>query len=242
MIKDVDLAHRMAVSMAAHVIFSASRARSFAEDLLEQDENSFSQVMHYRFHGEALYIHLEARRVEQGQPPTAWDERPEDYRLAMNIYCQIVPLLSPHIAPPETAPADPKPATPGRGFETIAGPDDMNEGTIHERENFGAAQRAQPLPQAEAATAADAGRGAADSNEDDPASLSEGGTDAGMPMGREVVSATVADEPAITLNDIPGEGGDVIDDDDVEGGEGGDVEGDDDTPPVAMSQPKRKRR
>ena len=59
-------------------------------------------------------------------------------------------------------------------------------------------------------------------------------------MGDDVTANT---DPEVEISDIPGEGGDVVDDDDdTEGAEGGEVEGDAETPPVRVETPARKKK
>jgi hypothetical protein len=198
-------------------------------------QNLFNEVLHYRFSGEALYIHLNGRMIEPSD--VTWQQLPDEVKLCFTLYATLVPILNSWITPPPPVIEEPKPALPGRGFESI-NEDSSNRGTIYEREDWSKPQAGQAP--AETQAPAEAGT--------DSASPSP--THTGSDVAGELSGASVADvtentdpEPLVTYQG-QGEGGEVVDDDDdeTEGAEGGSVEADENTPAVTDQQPKRRKR
>lgn len=129
---------------AAHLAMSMADNDALATEMIttlfadgDRDDAVFELVQQYRFTGESLYLHHCGLGM-YGDDTAPWLSTPDDFRLALTLYCANVPILAAFI-PPEVK-EDPKPAhDPRRGFDSI-NDDADNMGTIYEREMLHSAE------------------------------------------------------------------------------------------------------
>lgn len=143
MIKDKQHAAAIAARIAVAAIDTPSNQKIIGKKLAERQTEFFYETRLYRFTAESFWLHQCGKGVfDYG---AGWASVDDSLRLALTVYCAMVPILAGFI-PQEELPKRPaSPPTPGRGFEKLTD-DDSNRGTIYERENFGIG-RPPPAPQ-----------------------------------------------------------------------------------------------
>lgn len=253
---------------AAHLAMSMGDNDQLATEMLttlfddgNRDDAVFELVQQYRFTGESLYLHHCGLGI-YGADTAPWLSTPDDFRLALTLYCANVPILAAFIPPEVKQQATPAP-DPRRGFDSV-NDDEDNRGTIYEPEKLRAAEGAigqstqenvqggdrqadggaEPVSAGSGALSPSATRTtvAADGDGEDAATVAGGHSEASE---ADVTENT--DSAAELDTDDPFSGGDVVDDDAPSPFDDDDDDGDDDDgivgddPPPPPNKGKKKK-
>lgn len=220
-------------------------SKDYADFFEEHFERCFDETLQYRFHAEAFWIHQGGQGHEIFAGP--WAEVFPSTKLALTLYCANVPVLAALIDMPKVDEAAGDP-TKSR-FESV-NHDDDGGGTIYQKEDWAGQERANPEYDP------------SDEVKDDPGTDPELGSAENPlppealrpldPPAAEDVTENTDDESQlhpnaeVVVNDLRGEGGDVVDDDEGEGEEGGGVDGEEevagDNPPGGRAPPAKSRK